>query len=242
MEEGYVLTAYFYEQLTIFEKEPQSFKETIGEIVYGMDVPSEMGHVKHITFSQQNEGDVVHHSTRQLHGLDLAEVKLLQGDVNAASTLAHQELDRHTGDTARADFLLARCAVMQRNVDQARHYFEETIRLGKDPRLLAWSHIYLGRMDDLEHSRDEALAQYQQALVNRDGQLDTKQAAENGLKQPYGPPPGVRQQEDDSSDDAAPDDAAPEKDTPAAEKPGAAPQPRDPAPQTPPQAAATPHQ
>ena len=161
-------------------------------------------------------------------------MKLLQGDVNGASTLAHQELDRHTGDTARADFLLARCAVMQRNVDEARHYFEETIRLGKDPRLLAWSHIYLGRMDDLEHSRDEAVAQYQQALLNRDGQLDTKQAAENGLKQPYGPPPGVRQQEDDSSDDAAP-----EKDTASpADKPAS---PSGTAPQTPaPPAAATP--
>jgi hypothetical protein len=217
MEEGYVLTAYFYDRLTTFEKEPQSFKETIGEIVYGMDVPSELSHVKHIEFSQQNEGDVVHRGTRQLHGLDLAEMKLLQGDVNAASTLAHQELDRHTGDTARADFLLARCAVMQRNVEDARHYFEETIRLGKDPRLLSWSHIYLGRMDDLEHSRDDAVAQYQQALVTRDGQLDTKQAAESGLKQPYGPPPGVRPQQDDS------DDGSPAKDTAPTEKPGPAP-------------------
>jgi hypothetical protein len=104
---------------------------------------------------------------------------------------------------------------MQRNVEDARHYFEETVRLGTDPRLLAWSHIYLGRMDDLEHSRDEALAQYQQALVTRDGQLDTKEAAERGLKEPYGPPPGVRQQEDDSNDDTPP-----AKDTAPAEKPG----------------------
>jgi hypothetical protein len=219
MEQGYVLTAYFYDKLAAFEKEPQSFQETIGEIVYGMDVPSELGRVKHIEFSQQNEGDVVHHGTRQLRGLDLAEMKLLQGDVNAASTLAHQALTQHTGDIARADFLLARCAVMQRNVPDARHYFEETVRLGKDPRLLAWSHIYLGRMDDLEHSRDEALAQYQQALVTRDGQVDTKEAAERGLKEPYGPPPGVRQQEDDSGDDSQP-----------AQKPDAAAQPAPPAP------------
>jgi tetratricopeptide (TPR) repeat protein len=221
MEQGYVLTAYFYDKLAAFEKEPQSFKETIGEIVYGMDVPSELGHVKHIEFSQQNEGDVVHHGTRQLRGLDLAEMKLLQGDVNAASTLAHQALTQHTGDTARADFLLARCAVMQRNVPDARHYFEETVRLGKDPRLLAWSHIYLGRMDDLEHSRDEALAQYQQALVTRDGQVDTKEAAEHGLKEPYGPPAGVHQQQDDSSDDTQP-----------AQKPDAPAQPVPPAPPT----------
>jgi tetratricopeptide (TPR) repeat protein len=224
MEQGYVLTAYFYDKLATFEKEPQSFKETIGEIVYGMDVPSELSRAKHTNFSQQNEGDVVHRGTRQLRGLDLAEMKLMQGDVNGASTLAHQELDRHTGDTARADFLLARCAVTQRNVEEARHYFEETIRLGKDPRLLSWSHIYLGRMHDLEHSRDEAVAQYQQALVTRDGQLDTKQAAERGLKEPYGPPPGVRQQDDDSGDDSQP-----AKDTAPAEKP---------APQTPPPPAA----
>ena len=204
MEQGYVLTAYFYDKLVGFEKEPQSFKETIGEIVYGMDVPSEVGRAKHVTFSQQNEGDVVHRSTRQLHGLDLAEMKLMQGDVNGASALAHQELDRHSGDAARADFLLARCAVMQRNVEEARHYFEETIRLGKDPRLLAWSHIYLGRMDDLENSRDEAVAQYQEALITRDGQLDTKEAAERGLKEPYGPPGGVHPQQDDSDDDSQP--------------------------------------
>jgi tetratricopeptide (TPR) repeat protein len=234
MEQGYVLTAYFYDKLVGFEKEPQSFKETIGEIVYGMDVPSELSRVKHVAFSQQNEGDVVHHSTRQLRGLDLAEMKLMQGDVNAASTLAHQALDRHTGDTARADFLLARCAVMQRNVDDARRYFEETVRLGKDPRLLAWSHIYLGRMDDLEHSRDEALAQYQQALVTRDGQLDTKEAAERGLKEPYGPPPGVRQQEDDSNDETPP-----AKDTAPAEKPGT-PASQPPAAQAPPTQAPAP--
>ena len=162
--------------------------------------PPRSSRAKHVTFSQQNEGDVVHRSTRQLHGLDLAEMKLMQGDVNGASALAHQELDRHSGDTARADFLLARCAVMQRNVEEARHYFEETIRLGKDPRLLAWSHIYLGRMDDLENSRDEAVAQYQEALITRDGQLDTKEAAERGLKEPYGPPGGVHPQQDDSDD------------------------------------------
>lgn len=210
MEQGYVLTAYFYERLSVFEHEPQSLKETIGEMVYGMDVPAEMGRIKHVTFSQQNEGDVVRRSTRQLRGLDLAESRLLKGDVDGASKLAHQALDQHTGDTARADFLLARCAVLQQNVAEARHYFEETVRLGRDPRLLAWSHIYLGRMDDLEHSRDEAVAQYQQALVVRDGRVDTREAAERGLKEPYGPPPGARPSEDD--DDAAPkrDDATPD--------------------------------
>jgi hypothetical protein len=122
---------------------------------------------------------------------------------------------------------------MQRNVDDARHYFEETIRLGKDPRLLAWSHIYLGRMDDLEHSRDDAIAQYQQALANRDGQVDTREAAERGLKEPYGPPPGAHREDDDSDDSASPKEAAP-SDPATSTKP--APPPASPPPASPPPA------
>ncbi len=191
MSEGYVLTAYFYNRLAAFEKEPQSFQESIGEMVYGMDVPSEMSSIKNLTFTQQSEGDVVHRSTRQLHGLDLAEMKLMKGDVDAAATLAQQSLDARTGDAARANFILARCAVLHSKVSDAQHDFEETVRLSKDPRLLAWSHIYLGRIYDLEDDRDSAVTEYRAALNARDGQVDTKEAAERGLKAPYGPPPGA---------------------------------------------------
>ena len=55
----------------------------------------------------------------------------------------------------------------------------------KDPRLLSWSHIYLGRMLDLDCKRDQALSEYQEALKTRDGQLDTRLAAERGVKAPY---------------------------------------------------------
>ena len=51
--------------------------------------------------------------------------------------------------------------------------------------MLAWSHIYLGRMLDLECKRDQALAEYKEALAVRDGQLDTRLAAERGVKAAY---------------------------------------------------------
>ena len=51
--------------------------------------------------------------------------------------------------------------------------------------MLAWSHIYLGRILDVEEQRDEAIAEYKAALTVRDGQPDTKEAAEAGLKQPF---------------------------------------------------------
>jgi len=59
------------------------------------------------------------------------------------------------------------------------------VRLSKDPRTLGWAHIYLGRIHDLLEEREEAVAEYKAALTVRDGQADTKQAAEKGLKQPF---------------------------------------------------------
>jgi hypothetical protein len=106
---------------------------------------------------------------------------------------------------------------MRRDVPVAQHDFGETIRLSKDPRMLAWSHIYLGRIYDIQDQRDQALSEYRAALTVRDGQPDTRLAAEKGLKQPY----AVPQQE---HTEPADDDAAPDAQAPAAQ-PGAGPQP-----------------
>jgi hypothetical protein len=203
MADGYVLTEYFYDAFAAFERQPQSFKESIGEMVYGMDVSQQLSHVKSITFNQQSSSDVVHRTPRELRGLDLAEMKLMKGDTDGASALAQQSVTDKSGDPARANFILARVAIMHRDVSGAQHDFEETIRLSKDPRMLAWSHIYLGRIYDIQDQRDQAVTEYRAALTVRDGQADTRLAAEKGLKQPY----AVPQQE--HTEPATDDDAAP---------------------------------
>src|ERR1700678_1547082 len=71
MADGYVLTEYFYNAFAAFEKQPQSFKESIGEMVYGMDVTAEENRVKHTTFTQERSADVVLRSPREPKGLDL---------------------------------------------------------------------------------------------------------------------------------------------------------------------------
>ena len=184
MVEGYVLTEYFYNSFAAFEKAPQSLKESIGEMVYGMDVSAEMSRVKGITFTQEGSSDVVHRTPRELKGLDLAEMKLMKGDTDGAGALAQQSVADKSGDPARANFILARVAIIHRDVPGAEHDFEETIRLSKDPRMLAWSHIYLGRIYDIQDQRDQAVSEYRAALTVRDGQSDTRLAAEKGLKQP----------------------------------------------------------
>ena len=106
----------------------------------------------------------------------------------AAAALAQEALTQHTADPARANFILARCAIQNRNTQAAVDGFEQTIQTSKDPRLLAWSHIYLGRIYDINDRRDEAVEEYKAALTVRDGQPDTRQAAEKGLKEPWAVP------------------------------------------------------
>jgi hypothetical protein len=204
MADGYVLTEYFYNAFAAFERQPQSFKESIGEMVYGMDVTAELNRVKHTAFNQESSTDIVSRSARELKGLDLAEMKLMKGDTAAAGALAQQTMTNKTGDPARANFILARVAILQRNVPDAQHDFEETIRLSKDPRMLAWSHIYLGRIYDIQDQRDQAVSEYRAALTVRDGQPDTRLAAEKGLKQPYAVPQQAH------SEPAGDEEAAPE--------------------------------
>jgi tetratricopeptide (TPR) repeat protein len=86
---------------------------------------------------------------------------------------------------ARAEFILARVAILTGHPGQAIDGFHRTLATSKDPRLLAWSHIYLGRMLDLDCKREEAVTEYKEALKTRDGQLDTRLSAERGVKTAY---------------------------------------------------------
>lgn len=226
MTQGFVLTQYFYEQLLQFEKDPASLKDSIGEMVYSMDVDQQVHRARQTQFDQQADEDVLERSKpRKLEGLDLAEARLAAGDIGTASALARQALAVHadtlqaTADNARANFILARTAILTGHPDEAMNRFQTTLATTRDPRLLAWSHIYLGRMFDLDCKRDQAISEYKLALQNRDGQQDTRLAAERGVKNAYAVK-GHSCEEDDADDQTAP---------PA--KPGAAPQSAPPKPQ-----------
>jgi len=126
---------------------------------------------------------------RKLTGLDLAEARLAAGDYATASAMARQLLTMsssdQTVDTGRANFILARAAILTGHPDEAMAGFQKAAATAKETRILAWSHIYLGRMMDLDCKRDEALSQYKEALAVRDGQQDTRLAAERGVKAAY---------------------------------------------------------
>ncbi len=208
MRQGYVLTQYFYGQLLAFEKDPAGLKDTIGEMVYGMDVDQQVHRARQTEFDKEGDEDVLQHSKpHPLTGLDLAEAKLASGDVTAASTMAQKVLAEETdtiqstADAARAHFIMARVDLLTGHPDAAIDDFQKTLAMSKEQRLLSWSHIYLGRMLDLECKRDEALAEYKEALAARDGQLDTRLAAERGVKSAYVQRGHEHDCEDETGDD-----------------------------------------
>jgi hypothetical protein len=189
MAQGFVITQYFYNQLIAFEKTAQSLSEAIGPMVYGMDVDSVVHQARAVTFDQHWEGEMLAQAPPQPQGLDIAELKLMKGDVAGASALAQKAIQDQAGEPGRAEFILARADLMNNHVDQAVTAFEKTLNESKDQRMIAWSHIYLGRIYDVEDQRDQAVQQYKAALDARDGQPDTLAAAQSGLKKPFALPP-----------------------------------------------------
>ena len=221
MRQGYVLTQYFYEQLIQFEKSPVSLRDTMGELVYGMDIDQQVHRAKQTQLDAQADDDLLQRSKpRQLTGLDLAEQQLSAGNVTAASEMAQKVLASQSdtvasaADAARAHFILARVDLLsvhpgeseddaEKMIGEALAQFQQTLQTSKDQRLLAWSHIYLGRVLDLECKRDEAVAEYQAALAVRDGRLDTRLAAERGVKTAYAVKGHGCDDDDDASDNGA---------------------------------------
>ena len=224
MAQGFVLTKYFYNAMKLFEHDPASLNDNIGEIVYSMDVDAEVKQARQVVFDKEADEDVLERSApRKLSGMELAEVRLSQGDTTQAAAMARQVLAKETdtiqsvADAARANFILARVNLITGHPEQAYDEFQKTLTTSKDQRTLAWAHIYLGRMLDLQCKREDALSEYKSALADRDGRQDTRLAAERGVKSAYAVP-GHEACEDDSDLEDEPGADAPPQPSPAKPK------------------------
>ena len=188
MRQGWVLVDYFYGELARMEKDSISLRENIGQMIYGMDVDRERHRAQQIAFLPEGTHDLVRRSVLKPTGMRLAELKMMQGDASGAEEIANKALADPAGDHAEAHYILARIDVLERQPDEAIAHFQSALASSKDPRTLAWSHIYLGRLYDVQSSRKKAIEEYGAALAVRDSQPDTKAAAEKGLRAPFALP------------------------------------------------------
>jgi tetratricopeptide (TPR) repeat protein len=219
MRHGWVLTEYFYDKLAAMQRDGTSLKEDIGEIVYGMDVQREQHHDSQIAFLPPDPVATNHdvrRAPRALTGLELAERKLMKGDKEGAQEIANKILttptpnapantpassSATTEDQAKAHYLLARIDLLDQDPEHAVTEFEAALKISRDPRTLAWCHIYMGRLYDMqqEPDRKKAVAEYRAALELRDDRPDTRAAAESGIKAPFALPKRNQDQDDDNT-------------------------------------------
>jgi hypothetical protein len=86
---------------------------------------------------------------------------------------------------------LAIASLLQGNATDARELFQQVVTGASgtpahpDPVALAWSHVYLGRMHDLDGDRDQALADYRAALAVSGVPEEARSAAQRGMEESY---------------------------------------------------------
>ena len=205
MAQGFVLTRYFYEKLQDFEKDSIGFRNALPSMLAQIDVRKEQKMASQIQFAATASPETLQLARPQEGRLLItAQERLSAGDTATAEKLAKQALAEKTEDPGRALFILAQIA-LNKNIDGARDYFEQALKATSEPKVVAWSHIYLGRIFDLQDDgenglRAQAVTHYKAALDASDSLPEAKAAAQEGLQKPYAPPnhasDGNSQQED----------------------------------------------
>jgi len=190
VEEGFVLTRFFFDQLVDFEKDSTGLKNAYGNLLNAMSLDRERKRARDVVFRDQATPEIVsavQPAPNEDRLLDIAEQKLAAGDRAGAQKLAAEVLQHnHGGDQpGHAVFILARIETLAGKMEEAQVSFEQAVQSVHDSRMLAWSHIYLGRIFDIQQNRDVAVEHYRAALAAGDPAADTRAAAERGLAAPY---------------------------------------------------------
>jgi tetratricopeptide (TPR) repeat protein len=188
--QGYILTRYFYNALAKFEQNPVGLRNAYEGLLSEIDVNKESKRASQIKFAEEATPEILRQARPQPEHLLLdAERKLAGGDADGAQELAQRALDEKQGDAGRAFFVLAKVATMKRDLDGARTNFGRAIQTSHEPQVIAWSHIYLGRIFDLKEERPEALEEYRTAVVAAGAAVpEARLAAQKGIESPYEPP------------------------------------------------------
>lgn len=209
-ESGFILVRPFVEQLMKFEKAGPSIEYYFPDLIAGISVAAEQKRLQGVKFasgqamppSEHGEGFGGSNTAKTV----TAEQLLAEGeraislrDPARAKAAFNKVLATKPNDT-RALYGLALASVLDRDADTAKKLFEKVIVLSvpsetaqntapSDPTMLAWAHVYLGRIFDLEDDRESAIGEYQAALAVVGAPESARAAAQEGVKSAYQPVP-----------------------------------------------------
>jgi tetratricopeptide (TPR) repeat protein len=192
-KEGLILVPYFYEALGDFANQPAAMSTYYRQMILGIALPKERQRLAGVKFSPPAEArvgvshPVVHRGAADAL-LEQGDNLIFEGKYLEAKAVFSNVLSSDARNE-RALFGMAVVASNTRKPDIAEDYFKKTLEVARSLRVAAWSHIYLGRIYDLEGNRKQALAQYHAASLAAGAFPDALRAVQSGLAQPFGARP-----------------------------------------------------
>jgi predicted Zn-dependent protease len=202
--DGYVLVRPFFNQLVNFEKTEPSMKNYFPDLVRAIDLKAEQQRIATITFargqSQEasarlSDEDVVARKRKiivttvpddqvAIAELSEGEQRIAERNARAAEASFKSVLEKYP-DQTRAWYGLGCVALLDHDGPRAKEVFRR-LTTGEhaatdDPMVMAWSHVYLGRILEDEGDVDRAKNEYQAALGVQGAPQRAQQAAQKGL-------------------------------------------------------------
>jgi tetratricopeptide (TPR) repeat protein len=208
---GYILVRPLVGQLRVFEKSDPSMSYYFGDLIAGVDVAAEQKRLQGVTFATTqmplapNQDKAPAEAQKDAPGSDTDRL-LDQGDREiatqnvAAARSTFEKVLKQNPDQPRAIYGLAIVSVLSGDAPQAKDLFEKLVLPAPesaakpsgtpvDPTLVSWSHIYLGRIHDLEGDRSSAVGEYKAALAVNGAPESARLAAQRGMDAAYSPQP-----------------------------------------------------
>ena len=203
---GFTLVRPLFLGLTPFENSASSMKIYFPELVRGIDVKVELPREAAIHFapagSPEDSGQLsaeevarrrkaetpvvttVPNDRDVIALLTEGERRIAERDPRAAEVSFQSVLTKYP-EAARAWYGLGLVALLDHDADRAKFVFGRLTTgehaATQDPMVLAWSHIYLGRIYDDEGQLENAKTEFQAALAVSGAPEQAHQAAQKGL-------------------------------------------------------------
>jgi tetratricopeptide (TPR) repeat protein len=209
---GYVLIPPLIKALSKFESSEPSMSLYFPDLVRSIDVVAEQQRLQSVKFAPASDSQPARERAEGVGAkkdkaadaptdleseLSAAERMIAEQDAAGASRAFERILLQAPGQP-RAVYGLAVACILQGDAERAIALFDEVVaaaqaessQMRPEPSALAWSHIYLGRMHDLQDDREQAVEEYRAALAVGNAPETARSAAQRGIEQAYQPAVG----------------------------------------------------
>jgi tetratricopeptide (TPR) repeat protein len=190
---GLILAPYFYDALGDYAQQKASMSVFYKPMILGINVREEQQKLAKVKFSAAPTPEPAKPApalSEKDRLLNQGDNLIYEGKYAEARAAFQSVLEKNDPKDERALFGVALASANLRKPDTAERYFRQTLEVARNLRLVTWSHIYLGRIFDLEDKRETALAQYRAASLTAAAYPDAVRAVREGLARPFGSKPG----------------------------------------------------